>query len=89
MKLPLRGRTGAARSVPHSVSVFFPAQHAISNLYLFVFFPLDKDLLTIKIAAASSHEGGIANTSAILRSEGKLTGVDVTPFTIFYEVRND
>ena len=40
-------------------------------------------------AAATSHEGGIANTSAILTQAGKKTGVDVAPFTIFYEVRND
>ncbi|OSS44046.1 hypothetical protein B5807_11145 [Epicoccum nigrum] len=39
--------------------------------------------------AATSHEGGIANTSAILTKAGKKTGVDVAPFTIFYEVRND
>jgi hypothetical protein len=40
-------------------------------------------------AAAISHEGGIANTSAILTRAGKKTGVDVAPFTIFYEVRDD
>jgi len=40
-------------------------------------------------AAAASHEGGIANVSAILLKEGKRTGVDVKPFTIFYDVRND
>ncbi|KAG9200840.1 hypothetical protein G6514_006548 [Epicoccum nigrum] len=39
--------------------------------------------------AATSHEGGIANTSAILTKAGKKTGVDVAPFTIFYEVRDD
>ncbi len=40
-------------------------------------------------AAAESHENGIANASAILQTAGLRTGVDVTPFTIFYEVRND
>ncbi|KAF2675591.1 hypothetical protein K458DRAFT_381227 [Lentithecium fluviatile CBS 122367] len=39
--------------------------------------------------AALSHEGGIANASAIIAKAGKRTGVDVTPFTIFYEVRDD
>jgi len=41
------------------------------------------------LAAAQGHEGGIANTSAILQSQGKLTGVSIAPFTIFYEVRDD
>lgn len=47
----------------------------------------DRD--SVGLAAASAHEGGIANTSAILLKEGKKTGVDVEPFTIFYEVRDD
>ncbi|MCJ1441574.1 MAG: hypothetical protein MMC23_002063 [Stictis urceolatum] len=39
--------------------------------------------------AASSHERGIANVSSILHNSGKDSGVDISPFTIFYEVRND
>ncbi|KAJ5604427.1 hypothetical protein N7510_009581 [Penicillium lagena] len=39
--------------------------------------------------AAPSHEGGITNTSAVLEKQGKLTGVSIDSFTIFYEVRDD
>jgi len=31
----------------------------------------------------------MGNVSAILRNAGKLTGVDVEPFTIVYTVRED
>jgi hypothetical protein len=36
-----------------------------------------------------SHEGGITNTSAFLRQQGKLTGVSISSFTIFDEIRDD
>ncbi|KAG2419200.1 hypothetical protein HFD88_003995 [Aspergillus terreus] len=39
--------------------------------------------------SATSHEGGITNTSAVLQKQGKLTGVSIAAFTIFNEVRND
>ncbi|MCJ1425573.1 hypothetical protein MMC29_003473 [Sticta canariensis] len=39
--------------------------------------------------AAAAHEGAIANVSTILQKAGKHTGVDVAPFTIFSEVRQD
>ncbi|GES61360.1 hypothetical protein ATEIFO6365_0011001900 [Aspergillus terreus] len=39
--------------------------------------------------SATSHEGGITNTSAVLEKQGKLTGVSIAAFTIFNEVRDD
>lgn len=42
-----------------------------------------------RVAAAMSHEGGITNTSAFLRQQGKLTGVSISSFTIFDEIRDD
>ncbi|CAJ2505234.1 Uu.00g126280.m01.CDS01 [Anthostomella pinea] len=39
--------------------------------------------------AASSHDNGIANASAVIAAAGKHTGIDIAPFTIFYEVRQD
>ena len=39
--------------------------------------------------APGGHESALANVSSILRKNGKLTGVDVAPFTIVYTVRDD
>ncbi|KAH6623078.1 hypothetical protein F5144DRAFT_352417 [Chaetomium tenue] len=39
--------------------------------------------------AAHSHEEGIRNASAVIAAAGKHTGVDVAPFTIWYEERQD
>lgn len=36
-----------------------------------------------------AHENGIANTSSIIAAAGAHTGVDITPFSIWYEVRQD
>ena len=38
--------------------------------------------------APGGHESALANVSSILRENGKLTGVDVAPFTIIYTVRD-
>lgn len=39
--------------------------------------------------AATGHESAMMNVSSIISKGGKLSGVDVKPFTIFYTVRND
>jgi hypothetical protein len=46
-------------------------------------------LLTRSAAAQIGHEHAITNVSASIAKLGKHTGVDITPFTIFYTVRND
>ena len=54
-----------------------------------IFFSMSVKKLIKLVAAASSHEGGFTNTSAVLESQGKLTGVSIDSFTILYEVRDD